>query len=152
MRFGSLALVPALSSSSLLGCGGGGTDESVSGVFPSSAFLGRTLRVEISGDATNWKDGTTLDFGAGVTVTNVKVASPTALFAEVTIAPDAAPGLRDVTVTNGGDRLVLAEAFQLESAITLKFNGSVAQGSVASFAINNHDFETPFDDTSTGDG
>ena len=147
MRFGSLALVlPAL-----VACGGG-TDESVSGVFPSSAFLGRQVRVEISGDTTGWKAGASVDFGAGVTVQNVSVASPTALFADITVMPDAAPGLRDVTVVQGGSKLLLKEAFQLESAISLTFKGTVAQGSIATFAINNHDFDTPFDTTSTGDG
>src|SRR5687768_1594008 len=114
MRFGSLLLlaIPAITA-----CGGGDSvDESVSGVFPHSAFLGRQMRVEISGDTTSWKDGTTVNFGAGVTVANVKVASPTALFADITVAPDAAPGLRDVTV----DDLVMKEAFQLESAISVK--------------------------------
>jgi hypothetical protein len=145
MRFVlALALLPVVA------CGGG-EDASVSGVFPSSAFLGRKVRVEISGDVTSWKAGATVDFGAGVTVNSVSVASPTALFADITVAPDAAPGLRDVTVNSGG-KFTLAQAFQLESAITLKVNGTLAQGSIATFAINNHDFNTPFDDTSTGDG
>jgi len=145
MRIGYLAFCLALPS--LVACGSS-TDDSVSGVFPSSAFLGRKLRVEVSGDATDWKNGTTVSFGPGVTVDKVTVASPTALFAEVTIAADAAPGLRDVVV----DKNVMKEAFQLESAITLKFRGTVAQGSIATFSINNHDFDTPFDDTATGDG
>lgn len=146
MRIASLALLLPLAA-----CGGG-TDESVSGVFPSSAFLGRQVRVEISGDTTGWKPGASVNFGAGVTVQNVAVASPTALFADITVMPDAAPGLRDVTVEQGGSTLVLKEAFQLESAISLTFKGTVAQGSIATFAINNHDFDTPFDTTSTGDG
>jgi hypothetical protein len=149
MRFGSLFI---LALPMVVACGGGGPDESVSGVFPSSAFLGRQVRVEISGDVTEWKAGASVNFGAGVTVQNVAVASPTALFADITVLDDAAPGLRDVTVESGGKSLVLTEAFQLESAISLKFRGTVAQGSVASFAINNHDFNTPFDTTSTGDG
>ena len=149
MRFGSLFL---LALPMVVACGGGGADESVSGVFPSSAFLGRQVRVEISGDVTEWKAGASVDFGAGVTVANVSVASPTALFADVTVLDDAAPGLRDVTVVSGGNTLVLKEAFQLESAISLKFRGTIAQGSVATFAINNHDFDMPFDTTSTGDG
>jgi hypothetical protein len=146
MRIGYLAVVLALPA--VVACGES-YDQSVSGVFPSSAFLGRKVRVEISGDVTSWKDGTTVDFGPGVTVQSVKAASPTTLFAEITVADDAAPGLRDVTVDG---KLVLKEAFQLESAITLKFRGMAAQGSIATFSINNHDFDTPFDDTSTGDG
>ena len=151
MRFRSLALALVLALPTIVACGDS-ADQSVSGVFPSSAFLGRQVRVEISGDVTEWKQGASVNFGPGVTVQNVTVASPTALFADITVMPDAAPGLRDVTVENSGSKLVLKEAFQLESAIKIDFRGTLAQGSVASFAINNRDFETPFDTTSTGDG
>jgi len=146
---GYFALVLALPT--VVACGES-YDSSVSGVFPSSAFLGRSMRVEISGDVTEWKAGATVNFGPGVTVSNVAVASPTALFADIQIAPDAEPGLRDVTVESGGSTQVLAQAFQLESAISLKFRGSLAQGSIAAFTIVNRDFETPFDTTATGDG
>lgn len=152
MRIGLLALVLALSPA-LPGCGGGGgSDESVSRqrVFPSVGFTGRQLRVEISGDDTNWKDGTTVEFGPGVTVNSVTVESPTVLFADLTIAFDVAPGLRDVLIKSGDDQLTLKDGFQLESPISMKFRGTLAQGSVVTFAINNHDFEKPFDTTSEG--
>ena len=145
---GSVTLLAALS----FGCGGGDPDPSVSGVFPSSAFLGRQVRVEVSGDVTGWSDNATVNFGEGITVDSVAVASPSALFAEITIADDAPPGLRDVTVTDGGQSLVLEASFELESAVSLQFRGNVAQGSLALFTIGNRDFFSPFDTTSTGDG
>jgi hypothetical protein len=122
-------------------------------VFPAQGFTGRTLRVEISGDATKWKDGATVDFGAGVTVSAVDVASPTDLFADISIDSMAAPGKNDVTVTSGGKKLTLAKAFELVSPVAITYTGDVAQFGVPNFTINNLDFDNPFDltqDASSG--
>lgn len=124
------------------GCGG--VDPTASGVFPAEGFTGRSLRVEISGDATEWSGTPGVNFGDGVTVSNVTVASPTTIFADITIAADAAPGLHDVTVTNDGT-FTLKQAFELQSPIEVSFQGDVAQGGIPYFTINNHDFDTPFD-------
>jgi hypothetical protein len=129
----------------------GGTDPSASGVFPHSGFLGRQMRVEISGDATEWGASTKVNFGEGVVVDSVDVASPTALFANITIADNAPIGLRDVAIT-GGDNVILKQSFEVESPITITVRGTAAQGSIAVLDVVNHDFDTPFDTTSTGDG
>ena len=129
----------------------GSTDPSASGVFPHSGFLGRQMRVEISGDATEWGASTKVNFGEGVTVDSVDVASPTALFANITISDTAPVGLRDVVVT-GGDNVTLKQSFEIESPITITMRGTTAQGSIAILDVVNHDFDTPFDTTSTGDG
>lgn len=129
----------------------GGTDPSASGVFPHSGFLGRQMRVEVSGDATEWGASTKLNFGEGITVDSIDVASPTALFANITISDTAPLGLHDVVVT-GGDNVTLKQAFEIESPITITMRGTAAQGSIAVLDIVNHDFDTPFDTTSTGDG
>lgn len=125
------------------GCGTD-VDSTVSGVFPAEGFTGRSLRVEISGDATEWSGTPGVNFGDGVTVSNVTVASPTSLFADITIAADAAPGLHDVTVTNDGT-FTLKQAFDLQSPLEVSFQGDLAQGGIPYFTINNHDFDTPFD-------
>jgi hypothetical protein len=127
-----------------------GTTPTASGVFPAQGFSGRSLRVEVSGDATKWKDGATISFGDGVTVTMVEVASPTDLFADITIDPAAMVGVRDVTVTSGGT-FTLSQAFEVDAATTLTTTGTVAQGSVPFFTITNNDYETPFDSTSVAD-
>ena len=129
----------------LAGCAG--TDPSASGVFPTAGFLGRSVRVEISGDATAWGASSKVSFGEGITVDSVTVASPTALFADITIADTAPVGLRDVVVT-GGDNVTLKQAFEIESPITITLRGSLAQGSIATVDVVNHDFDTPFDTTS----
>jgi hypothetical protein len=128
-----------------LGCG---ADSTVNGVFPSSGFLGRTMRVEITGDNTNWGSGTKVDFGQGVTVSSVNVASPTSLFADITISDSAAAGLRDVLVT-GGEGGALHNAFDLQSPLEVSWQGTPTQGSVVLFTIRNLDFGSPFDDTCT---
>ncbi len=133
----------------LAGCTG--TDPSASGVFPTAGFLGRSVRVEISGDATEWGASSKVSFGEGITVDSVTVASPTALFADITIADNAPIGLRDVVVT-GGDNVTLKQAFEIESPITITLRGSLAQGSIATVDVVNHDFDTPFDTTSTSAG
>ena len=128
-------------------CGGDSTTPTASGVFPAEGFTGRSVRVEISGDATTWKDGATVDFGAGVTVNSVDVASPTDLFAEITIDPAAAAGKTDVTVTNSGKKYTLTKAFELVSPTPISFSGDVAQGGVPFFTIGNLDFSHQFDPT-----
>jgi hypothetical protein len=133
-------------------CGSDSTKPTASGIFPADGFTGRTLRVEISGDATNWKDGATVSFGQGVTVNSVAVASPTDLFADISIDPAAPPGLVDVTVTSGGT-YTLAQAFELKSPVAISFVGDLDQGGFPAFTIKNFDFSTPFDgttDPSTG--
>jgi hypothetical protein len=136
-----------------IGCGADGTSPTASGVFPAEGFLGRKLRVEVSGDATNWSDGkTTVSFGDGVVVDKVSVASKTALFADVTISDAAAAGLRDVTVNDGGSSFVLAQAFDLVSPVTVTTQGTLAQGSVVFLSIRNHDLDNPFDTTTNDAG
>jgi hypothetical protein len=132
-------------------CGADSTKPTASGVFPAEGFTGRQLRVEISGDATSWKDGATVSFGDGVTVNSVDVASPTDLFATISIDPTAAPGLRDVAVMSGGT-YTLKQAFQLQTPVGLAFVGGTDQGGFPAFTITNRDFENPFDGTTDSTG
>src|SRR5262245_19290293 len=138
----SLALFVGLAA--VAGCS---DNSSVNGVFPESGFLGRTLRVEISGDNVAWKSGVSVDMGPGVTVANVQVASPTVIFADVTIAATAAPGKRDVMVASDGKALPLAQSFEVQSPLAMDFKGKMAQGSIVNFTARNLDFLSPFDTT-----
>jgi Quinohemoprotein amine dehydrogenase, alpha subunit domain III len=123
---------------------GSSTNPSASGVFPAEGFAGRTVRVEISGDATSWADGAVVNFGGGITVSNVMVASPTDLFCDVAIDPTAPPGLSDVSVSSGGT-FTLTKAFNVTSPVELTFQGGVEQGGSPAFTLVNHDFDNPFD-------
>lgn len=123
------------------------TTASVSGVFPGFALLGASTEVTLSGFATNWDETTTVSFGDGVTVSDVRVASPTALIATVEVAGTAAMGLRDVSVTTGDEALTYAQGFNLGSPIAIETQGTVAQGSIVLAKIKNMDYSRPFDDT-----
>ncbi len=144
-KFGTIALVLGIAAA---GCSSDDkTTPTASGVFPASGFVGRTLtHVEISGDATTWADGATVDFGTGVTASNVTVASPTDIFADLAIDPAATPGLNDVTVTSGGT-FTLKQAFEIDLPTSVTTTGLLAQGSVPFFTITNHDVENLFDTT-----
>jgi hypothetical protein len=111
LSLGFLALVAACANNNSV-------TPTANGVNPSQSFTGREIRVEVSGDATSWKDGATVSFGDGITVKSVSVASPTDLFADITVADTAALGMRDVVVTSGGT-FTLKQAFLLVSPITV---------------------------------
>ncbi len=127
----------------------GGVTATASGVFPASGFAGRDLRVEITGDATNWTGSATVSFGAGVTVSSVTAASPTDLFANISIDPTATPGMQDVTVMANGATFTLKQAFEITAPMAIIYQGLIAQGGVTTFTIQNFDTSNPFD-TTTG--
>lgn len=133
--------------------GSSGTENpSVSGVTPGKAFLARKLDVTVSGYGTSWSSTTTIDFGAGIKVNSITVASPTALVANITVDKTATPGARDVTVTDGTNKEVYKGAFNLQPPSTVTTQGTLAQGSIVSAHVTDKDLSTPFDTTSTGDG
>jgi hypothetical protein len=123
----------------------------VSNVQPASAFLARSAHVTVSGYATNWTDSTKVDFGAGITVSNVHAASPTALVADIALDKAAAVGPRDVVVTDGTTKETYKQAFTVAPPATLQMQGSLAQGSIAIATIKLEDQSTPFDTTGTQD-
>lgn len=86
----------------------------IASVTPGTGAAGTTLDVTITGTGFA-TDGTTVDFGDGVTVLAVDVASSTSLTATIRIDDDAA-GPRDVTVRNpapGGGAATLVNAFTI---------------------------------------
>ena len=129
---------------------GGTGAPSLSAVVPESAFLARTLDVTLSGNGTAWGEKVTADFGDKIVVNKLTVASATALVANVTVAPDAAPGPRDIKVADGATALVYKGAFMVESPLKIAVTGTPAQGSIFRVHARGLDFETPFDLTPSG--
>ncbi len=129
----------------------GTSTASVSGIEPSTGYLQRTAHVTISGYATSWTDSTTVDFGPGVTVSNVHAASPTALVADIAVDKTAALGARDVTVNDKAGKETYAKAFTVAPPATVSIQGSLAQGSIAVVDVLLQDTSTPFDTTSESD-
>jgi len=142
-----LALAPAA------GCGDDITfpdptvvpDPQINAIIPGEGFSGRPLRVQVSGDGTEFTAAATVAFsGAGITVNNIELASPSSLFVDITIAGDAALGLRDVTVTDGAASLALTQAFDVQNALIIQPTSSLAQGGIGFFTIINLDPAHPF--------
>lgn len=115
---------------------------SVNFVTPNRAVLDRELEVTISGSATKFAAGAKLDFGAGITVSDVRALSATALAAKLKIAPTATLGLHDVTV----DGVKVPGAFAVIPAVSaVPVLGKLNQGGFAQIAFQNNDTQNPFD-------
>ena len=91
-------------------------------ITPSSAAPGQTIQVSITGQYTNYVQGsTTANFGAGISVGGaalgqlgpVTVTSPTTAVAQLTIDPSAAVGARTVTVATGTQQAALVNGFSV---------------------------------------
>lgn len=118
----------------------------VAAVFPESGFIGRTTRVAVVGDGASWDASTTLNFGDGVTVSNIEVASSSAIFADITVAPGTPAGALDITVTDSGDTSTLPAAFTIASPIEIE-TIDFEQGGFGAIRITNLDLLNPFDDS-----
>ncbi|HZS40920.1 MAG TPA: hypothetical protein VFF06_29000, partial [Polyangia bacterium] len=123
-------------------------EPSVSSISPPLVFLARTVDVHLAGFATHWSDATTVDFGDGVTVNRVTAASATALTANVTVAPGAAVGKRDVVVSDGAVREPFKATFEIAPPIKVTLEGVEAQGSIFTLHADNLDLANLFDTTS----
>lgn len=85
---------------------------------PGGGYQGETLDVQLTGKFTSFSQGSTVvSLGAGITINSVKVASPTSLTANVTIAPSAAIGSRNITVTTGAEVATFPGGFQVVAGI-----------------------------------
>lgn len=132
----------------------GGTvgDPSISGITPSTVYVGREVDVTLSGFATQWADGVALDFGPGITATPIAVSSPTALLVHLVIAPDAPLHARTVKVGT----LALTDALDVEGPLSAKIVDQwgpvctdtacdpLPQGSIVLVDAQQRDASTPF--------
>ncbi|HEY8041445.1 MAG TPA: collagen-like protein [Polyangiaceae bacterium] len=124
---------------------------SVSGISPEHAFLARKGQVTVSGFGTSWSASTTVDFGAGVKVDKITVASPTALVVDFTTDKAAAVGPRDVNVKDGTTTETYKGAFAVLSPISVAYDGTLAQGSIVIAHVKVLDLSTPLDLTGQTD-
>ncbi len=99
----------------LLGCI---ADPGLVSVVPNTAIPGDTaIPITINGRLTNFTNASTVDLGAGITVSNIAATSATVLTATVTVSPTAAIGNRDLTV----DGLTLAKAFAVVTPVSVAY-------------------------------
>lgn len=114
-------------------------------VHPSDAFLGRSAEIIIAGDATEFDDSTTVDFGEGVTVDSIEVMGPSTLRVMVSTDPMGTAGARNLTVTTTAGSLTLDSALNLSSPIEVTLSDGTEQaGSINFYSITNLDTDNPF--------
>ena len=89
----------------------------VAAVTPAALPRGTALDVELEGSGTSFGSGSAAAVGgAGVSVGATHVQSPTRMSVRLTVAPGAALGFRDVTVTTGGQTAKGIGAVQIVGA------------------------------------
>jgi len=98
---------------------------------PNSGQVGqRNLSVSLTGQFTNWVQGTTTaSFGPGITVAALAVTSSTTATASLNIDPAAMPGPRTVTLTTGTEIATLANGFTIlaQTSVLVSVNPSSGQ-------------------------
>ncbi len=121
------------------------TDPSAGLVFPNKGLLAREVDVVLTVNDVKLEDSATLDFGAGIEVSDVVVTSKTALTAHLKIAETAVLGKHDVTIKSGANTLTAKSAFNVLPTVGLKVEGTTKQGGLVRVTLTNND-SVPFDD------
>ncbi|MGN6591761.1 MAG: hypothetical protein ACTHJX_02565, partial [Terriglobales bacterium] len=87
-------------------------------IAPNGAALGQHLTgVHVQATATHFVQGeTVLDFGDGITVSNLQVTSPTDLLADLDISPTTTLGPRTVMAVTGGEFALGVNAFTVQAS------------------------------------
>src|SRR4029453_9697853 len=80
-------------------------------ITPNTARQNQTVSVTIAGQFPHFGATSAVSFGSGITVTAVTANSATQLTASITIAPDAALGSREVTVSTGTETVTATSMF-----------------------------------------
>lgn len=95
--------------------------------YPVQGVLGQTLTVTVNG--TGLQAGAVVSFGSGVTVNTTTLLSNTQISANITIAAQAAPGMRTVSVTNlDGQIASLPNGFEVRALAPVVSSVAPAQG------------------------
>ncbi len=100
-------------------------------VNPNTGQQGQTNEtVNLAGQFTHWVQGTsTASFGAGITVAALTINSATTATAMLNIAPSAATGARNVSVTTGAEVVTLNNGFTVLTGAASPTISSVSPGS-----------------------
>ncbi|WP_293387395.1 Calx-beta domain-containing protein [Nevskia sp.] len=107
----------------------------VTQVAADSGQAGQAVNVTITG--IGFQAGTTFGFGAGISVGNLVIVSPTTATASLSIAADAAVGARDVTAVQGnGQGSPTATLSHGYTVIAAPVSAGSAQLSAASYTVD----------------
>ena len=112
---------------------------SISLVSPNKLVVGRATEVSISGFATKWTATAKVSFGAGVTVSNIRVASQTAIVADIAVDGTAMLGTRDITVTQGSDVASYTGVFAVLPVYKVTLPTKATLGAVFAIRVHHND-------------
>ncbi len=85
-------------------------------VTPNSGQTGQSLTVSVTGSFSNFVQNATLaSFGAGITINSTTITNATHASVSLTIASNASPGPRTVTMTTGVEVALLANGFTVST-------------------------------------
>ncbi len=122
----------------------GAVEPKLTALTPSSAFLSRTLELQISGTGTHYTSGTTVDFGDDqITTSQITVGSDANLRLTLQVGVGAKIGDHDVTVTSGSESVVLKSAFATKVALQAEpvaQRPMIPQGGLYPFSLRNLDY------------
>ena len=132
---------PAGSTGAAGGKGIGTTPEAAAGaIVPNAGILDREMDVVVTVDNTKLDATSAFDFGAGITVSNPQIVSPTTAFVHLKIDKAAATGSRDVKITASGKQLTSTKGFIVGGAVSVSVaEGTAEQGGYVLVDIQNRD-------------
>ncbi len=87
----------------------------ITSVEPNQGRQGETLNITITGN--NFSGVNAIQFGAGLSVNSFTVASSTRIDVNITIAPDAATGSRNITLAAPGGSYTLSNGFTVKQSL-----------------------------------
>lgn len=122
----------------------------IAAVSPAQVVAGQTIDVAMTGSATEWTNGAIVNFGSGVTVTRLISPSPLALIATIAVDVAAAPGTRDLTITQNGKTMTWKGAFQVNPLYKTEVLGRPGRGALALVRIISNDPDFTFDTSWNG--
>ena len=127
-------VTPSLTQQPQAGSGTPQMSASMAAIVPDTAAQGATgLQVTLTGVATHFTQATTkADFGSGIQITDLKVASPTSVIATLSISSSAAPGPHPVMMTTGNEAVSTPNGFSVSVATTATNLAPVAAMSLPS--------------------
>jgi hypothetical protein len=146
---GSLAVLAACGSDGAAGAqgepgaagpAGNGLEPSAGVVVPNVGLLDREHDVVVTVESLKLEAPPTLDFGAGITVSDVQLVSTSTVLAHVKVSPTAVIGTRDVKITAGSSTVTGTKAFKVLAPIEVKVSsGKAEQGNIVTVDLVNRD-------------
>jgi hypothetical protein len=124
-------------------------------LYPPSGGQGISMEVDLDASASVFSySGTVVDFGDGITVSDVNVDDGWGARASIVIDPDADLGLRDVYLTTGGRSFDMLQSFEVVSDSFIIEPDNAKMGEIVEVGIlgNNTEWESGRTWPNFGDG